>query len=659
MRLHSSPRASTAPASRWRSSISASADSRRDKPPARFRQRRSLWISCPMAGYNNEVHGTAVAEIVHEMAPSAQLYLICAENEVSLGNAEAYAKTNHIQIISHSAGWFNSSRGDGSGGPGTPDAIAADATANGILWVNSAGNEAQQHWSGNFIDDGTGFNLFAAGDNTNGFMLAGGGTACVFLKWDAWTGPPQDYDLGLYNQTDPSPVATSINDQGSGAPPVEDLCYTNTGATAPFYVAIARFSTRRRLRGSTCSWRGRCRAAAVPGCRREPGRAGRRLRRRLQQARSAGRTRAPEPYSSQGPTIDGRTKPDIAGQDSTSSATYGNFGGCGTSGFSGTSASAPTTAGAAALLWSAHPDWSYSLVEQALQAQAVDLGAAGVDNQFGAGGLHLNSPQLATHLGVLAPSTSTSGAPFSVTVMALDSANAVVSGYAGTVHFTSSDAGATLPGDYTFAPSDNGVHVFANAFTRGQSDRRRSHRPTPPTLRSTPTRPSAWRPPTLRRRQSTSPPLPTAPLCTWGNRGRGLHLHRRNRRLRRQDMRRLGHHWVRNRHEHSRPEGIHRHSDGQRRQFGHAHLPLHGRRRHEADGDDRHSGRRRLLQAGTDGELLLPLRRRGRRLRDRDLRRNDGERSADRHDHRRSALVHGDGDGQRGKCWNSDRHLHR
>ena len=36
-------------------------------------------------------------------------------------------------------------------------------------------------------------------------------------------------------------------------------------------------------------------------------------------------TRQPEYYSSQGPTIDGRTKPDIAGHDSVSGATYGGF----------------------------------------------------------------------------------------------------------------------------------------------------------------------------------------------------------------------------------------------------------------------------------------------------------------------------------------------
>jgi hypothetical protein len=44
------------------------------------------------------------------------------------------------------------SRGDGSGGAGRPDAIVADARAQGVLWVNAAGNYAQEHWSGTFFD---------------------------------------------------------------------------------------------------------------------------------------------------------------------------------------------------------------------------------------------------------------------------------------------------------------------------------------------------------------------------------------------------------------------------------------------------------------------------------------------------------------------------
>src|SRR5437899_12091700 len=56
-----------------------------------------------------------------------------------------------------------------------------------------------------------------------------------------------------------------------------------------------------------------------------------------------------EPFSSQGPTIDGRIKPDIAGPDATTSSVFGSGGAAGCAGgFRGTSASAPHVTGAAA-----------------------------------------------------------------------------------------------------------------------------------------------------------------------------------------------------------------------------------------------------------------------------------------------------------------------
>src|SRR5207249_7467734 len=97
-------------------------------------------------------HGTAVASIVYKMAPGAQLYLICVSTSVNLGQAKDYAIAQGIQIVNHSVGWPASSRGDGSGAAATPEGIVADARAHGILWVNAAGNSAQRHWSGNFVD---------------------------------------------------------------------------------------------------------------------------------------------------------------------------------------------------------------------------------------------------------------------------------------------------------------------------------------------------------------------------------------------------------------------------------------------------------------------------------------------------------------------------
>jgi hypothetical protein len=58
------------------------------------------------------------------------------------------------------------------------------------------------------------------------------------------------------------------------------------------------------------------------------------------------------------------------------------------------------------------------------------------------------------------PSSVQAGAPASFTVTALDAQGNVMTGYVGTVHFTSSDPAAQLPDDYMFTPDDNGVHTF-------------------------------------------------------------------------------------------------------------------------------------------------------------------------------------------------------
>lgn len=87
-------------------------------------------------------------------------------------------------------------------------------------------------------------------------------------------------------------------------------------------------------------------------------------------------------FSSQGPTADGRTKPEVcalgssdyvASSTSNTSYTYS----------SGTSFSCPLTAGAAAVIWGAHPQWTNMQVRQAMMQTASQ--AANPDNSFGWG----------------------------------------------------------------------------------------------------------------------------------------------------------------------------------------------------------------------------------------------------------------------------------
>lgn len=58
------------------------------------------------------------------------------------------------------------------------------------------------------------------------------------------------------------------------------------------------------------------------------------------------------------------------------------------------------------------------------------------------------------------PANPVAGTPGNFTVTARDSFGNPATGYTGTIAFTSSDPQAGLPSNYTFAPSDNGFHVF-------------------------------------------------------------------------------------------------------------------------------------------------------------------------------------------------------
>jgi hypothetical protein len=66
-------------------------------------------------------------------------------------------------------------------------------------------------------------------------------------------------------------------------------------------------------------------------------------------------------------------------------------------------------------------------------------------------------PGPATSLEVILPATTQAGVPSYVKVVALSASNLRAVGYTGTIHFTSSDSGATLPSDFTFAPSNFGA----------------------------------------------------------------------------------------------------------------------------------------------------------------------------------------------------------
>src|SRR5262245_6427225 len=70
------------------------------------------------------------------------------------------------------------------------------------------------------------------------------------------------------------------------------------------------------------------------------------------------------------------------------------------------------------------------------------------------------TPAAASSFSIGGPYQPSSGATGTLVLTAVDPYGNVATGYTGTVHFSSSDAAATLPGNYTFTAADGGVQSF-------------------------------------------------------------------------------------------------------------------------------------------------------------------------------------------------------
>ena len=342
----------------------------------------------------NSDHGTGVAEIVYDMAPQAQLYLIKIEDEGDLKNAKDYCILKGVDIVNHSVGWVNNF----TDGRGVVCNIANDAKANGILWVNAAGNGAKRHYQDFFVDDDNDdWHEFTPGDETNEIILTWPSDIYVFLTWNSWPATDQDYDLYLLDDN-LEVLASSTTWQIGTQPPTETIYYLNAPA-GTYHIAVEKYnaSGAQELKIFITSYQDLEHQTAAHSLMAPADASGAMAVAAINQANWI--TGPQENFSSQGPTNDGRTKPDISGPDGVSTFTYGpaSFYGTstyGTASFYGTSASSPYVAGAASLVLSAYPGFTASQLQSTLEGWAVDMGVAGKDSIYGSGRLNLALPIL-------------------------------------------------------------------------------------------------------------------------------------------------------------------------------------------------------------------------------------------------------------------------
>ena len=384
--------------------------------------------------------GTAMLEIVHDLAPGAQLFFANAGTSLEFPQAVNYLAAD-TDVVVDDIGFFTPPY-DGTSAVSINTASALNRSSNPVRgYLTAVGNYARMHYQGQYVDSGTDGTPFvglpgdlhlyqptAATADVLGLgarvfdviYLNSGANAIVELTWnDPWGASSNDYDLFLVQDSTGIVVKWSVDTQTGTQDPVEGMFYiNNTGNADYFDIYIQNFlnqafprTLNMFIRGSGCAGPGpttfvpsgenhnyNTPSGSVPAESDAGGSPVSVI------SVGAGNWMTPdtiENFSSNGPTNDGRMKPDVMAIDGVSVTGAGGFGnsppGTFPQTFFGTSAASPHGAGVAALLLQAAPCLragaagglspvnARTNLRNLVLNNAVDLGAAGPDNVFGYG----------------------------------------------------------------------------------------------------------------------------------------------------------------------------------------------------------------------------------------------------------------------------------
>jgi hypothetical protein len=374
--------------------------------------------------------GTAMLEIIHDLAPGAQLFFASGYSSITqFAQNIRDLRTAGCDIIVDDLAYYSESPfQDGQTSPsssngGVVTQAVNDVTASGALYFSSAGNEGNLNdgtggvWEGDFVASGgatppvlTGAGPlldFGGGQGWND--VTAGGSQRVNLYWsDPLGGSGNDYDVYILDSTGTAVNNASTDVQDGDDDPFEEAPAINLGQR----VVVVQFAGNNRFlhlninRGvlaiqTTGQTHGHSAAAAAFSVAATPaaasfygpnpgpypnaftaanaveGFSSDGPRRLFFQANGTPFT--PGNFSSTGGTL--RKKPDITAADGVQVTGAGGF----STPFYGTSAAAPHAAAIAALLKQARPDADPTQIRTWLTSTALDIETPGVDRDAGAG----------------------------------------------------------------------------------------------------------------------------------------------------------------------------------------------------------------------------------------------------------------------------------
>lgn len=383
--------------------------------------------------------GTAMLEIVHDIAPNAELWFGHFGMATSLDfNAAVDCLATHTDVVVDDIGWYNNGLYNGTSSVSTNTSTELNRTTNPIrAYSTSVGNDALSHYqepyyySGYYVGDLGGdywylheFKTTASTTSAliipspspfNRFRLNPGGSAIVLLQWnDPWGTSSNDYDMLLGDGTIIDLCSANIQDGvGNDDFPVERCAIQNDGsAVADYDIYVGNYKAGAATKtfdmfilcsdcvGLSGGVEQNFNTLTSSVSNQSDAGGG---------VISVGAIDAADPghdtietHSSRGPTNDSRTKPDVTAIDGVCVTGSGGFGDgpCQGSGkkFYGTSAAAPHVAGVAALLLQCRPDLKAgepgddpaadrATLRNLLLNSAVHLGTPIPNNTFGRGRL--------------------------------------------------------------------------------------------------------------------------------------------------------------------------------------------------------------------------------------------------------------------------------
>lgn len=383
--------------------------------------------------------GRAMMQIVHDLAPKAQLFFASAfisEAGFATNIKRLRDAPNNCDIVIDDVFYSDEGVFQDSGVAQAVDYV----TNSGGLYFSSAGNEGSVQrntasvWEGDFKDGGT---LTIPGNNKTGtvhdfsttatpilgnIILSNGGFAYA-LDWsDPLGASTNDYDLFIVNSTGTTVKAASTNIQNGTIDPHEEIGATaftlsagndrlvifKTGTAAPRAMALNGFGSRLTVftpgntHGHSAARDGFGVAAAnatstantVNGLFTSASRvetfSSDGPRRIFYNANGTPITPGNILFATNGGLV--RQKPEITAADAV--ATSGNSLGGGLNPFSGTSAAAPHAGAIAALIKSAKPSLTPAQIRTIMTTAVIDIETAGIDNATGFGVLNANAAVL-------------------------------------------------------------------------------------------------------------------------------------------------------------------------------------------------------------------------------------------------------------------------